>query len=218
MKNTVEKISAFGFDVYKFNIQRDGPPIQENWIDSAIHELEREDVKQNQSCNLDKGTTSQETVVWSTFETPGKSFFEFKDSEKLMFWIKSKIKDISADLGFSNVQSIELTIDWMNVMHKGSFGNCHTHDDDSELDSNQKVVAIFYLSAPKNSSDLLVLKNTRKYCERGISPFSIPIEEIFPIKVNTGDLIIHKVDLPHAVGRHEDEEPRLCLVMEFRIQ
>jgi hypothetical protein len=81
----------------------------------------------------------------------------------------------------------------------------------------QKVVVIFYLQAPKDSASLLVIKNTRDYSTMGVSPFTIPQNEIYSVPVTTGDLIIHKVDLPHAIDKHLNTEPRLCLVMEFQL-
>jgi hypothetical protein len=212
-----EKISAFGYNIYKFNIFDDQLTIPQTWVDSAIQELATPEVRLNQSCNLDKGTTAGDTVIWSSFETPAKSFFAFADSDKLLEWIKEKIKVVATTMGFNNVKSANLTIDWMNVMYKGSFGNCHTHHDIDVSTTAQNVVAIFYLQAPKNSSELLVIKNTKDYSTMGISPYDIPAEEIFPISVTTGDLVIHEVDLPHAVSIHQSDTPRLCLVMEFQL-
>jgi hypothetical protein len=212
-----EKISAFGYDIYKFNIFKDQLSIPQDCVDSAIAELEKPEVRLNQSCNLDKGTTESETVVWSSFETPARSFFTFSNSDKLLTWIKDKIAKVAPVMGFNDSKAVDLTIDWMNVMYKGSFGNCHTHSDDSEPDTARKVVAIFYLQSSENSSNLLILKNTRDYSSMGINPATIPQEEIYPVAVTTGDLVIHKVELPHAVSIHQSDIPRLCLVMEFRV-
>lgn len=218
MKNFEEKISAFGYEIYKFNLFNDGKHIQEDWIDLALKELKDPNVRDNQSCNLDKNSVSGETLVWSSFETPARSFFDFQNSEMLLEWIVEKVHSVAEHFDLDSIYKPQLTIDWMNVMYKGSFGNCHTHDDDSDPNSLKKVVAVFYLHAPDNSADLLILKNTRRYCEMGIDPRSIPNEEIFPVSVKTGDLVIHKVDLPHAVGEHKSDDHRLCLVMEFLLK
>jgi hypothetical protein len=214
----MEKISAFGYSIYKFSILDDNIEIPSTWTSSALREINKPEVRLNQSCNLDKGSVDDQTAVWSTFETPANSFFSFKDSEVLLEWVTKKVVESAPHLGFTTPTSAFLTIDWMNVMYKGSFGNCHTHSDINEPDTRNKVVAIFYLSAPKDSADLLVLENTRQYCERGISPFSVPQDEMAAVSVSTGDLIVHKVDLPHAVSEHLSNDPRLCLVMEFRIE
>lgn len=214
----MKELVAFNNSIYKFNIFDDEIEVSDQWnqwIKSALEELEKPEVQQNQSCNLDKGV-EEGGVVWSTFETPAKSFFTFFQSEKLLNWIKEKLVLVAPHLGFGNCQAADLTIDWMNVMYRNSFGNCHTHDDIEEADTAHKVVTIFYLQAPKSSSELLVIKNTKDYSSMGVNPFTIPEDEIFPISVNAGDLLIHKVDLPHAVGKHNNDMPRLCLVMEFR--
>jgi hypothetical protein len=207
-------ITAFDNTIYKFNIIDDGLSIPSAWAKFALEELKRPEILSNQSCNLDKGSIDG-GMLWSTFETPANSFFSFPETDTLLIWIKSKIKQLAPNFGFTG-ESIDVTIDWMNVMYKGSFGNCHTHDDESEPDTTRKLVAIFYLQSPENSSDLLVVKKTKDYSSMGVSPFTIPEDEIYPIKVKTGDLIIHKVDLPHAMSKHMNDIPRLVVVMEFR--
>jgi len=208
------KIIAFNSPLYKFNIFEDGLEILKSWVISAQEELEKSEVISHQSCNLDKGKEDGGTL-WSTFETPAKSFFSFPESNKLLSWVKQKAVEIAPDLGFINCQSVDLNIDWMNIMYENSFGNCHTHHDINELDTKRKIVAIFYLQAPSNSAKLLAIKNTKDYSSMGVSPFTIADDEIIPIDVNTGDLIIHKTDMPHAISKHNNIEPRICLVMEF---
>jgi hypothetical protein len=210
----MNKIEAFDNIIYKFNIVDDGINIPAQWSLFALKELNEPRVLSNQSCNLDKGSING-GMLWSTFETPAKSFFTFPESSKLLNWVKEKAIEVAPFLGF-NCKTIDLTIDWMNVMYKGSFGNCHTHDDESEPDTAKKVVAIFYLQAPENSSNLLVVKKTKDYSSMGVSPFTIPEDEIYPITVKTGDLILHKVDLPHAMSEHKNFDPRIVVVMEFR--
>jgi hypothetical protein len=209
----MKKIIAFDNTIYKFNLFDDGLTIPDNWVQDAVGELTNPIVLENQSCNLDKGSTNG-GMLWSTFEAKANSFFSFSKSDILFKWVEEKIILLAPALGF-NSSSVKLTIDWMNIMYKGSFGNCHTHDDVSELTSQRKVVAIFYLRSPENSSDLLVIKNTQDYSSMGVSPFTIPTDEIFPIQVTTGDLLIHTVDLPHAMSVHQNSIPRLVVVMEF---
>jgi hypothetical protein len=212
----MKKILAFDNLVHQFNIADDGLSVLKDWIDSAIAELKNPNIISHQSCNLDKGSIDG-GMLWSTFETSSNSFFSFPESDKLLNWVTQKVIEIAPDVGFVDCTSVDLTIDWMNIMYKGSFGNCHTHDDEHEPDTTRKVVAIFYLQAPEHSSDLLVIKNTRDYSSMGVSPFTISADEIFPISVSTGDLLIHKVDMPHAIGKHSSDTPRVCLVMEFRL-
>lgn len=204
----------FTYDVYKFNLFDDHLTIPEHLIELSFKELEKPEVQEHQSCNLDKGEDIYK--AWSSFETPANSFFSFQESDKLLNWFKEKVIEVGPHLGFTNFKSVDLTIDWMNVMYRNAYGNCHTHDDDSELDSIKKIVAVFYLKAPNNSAKLLGIKNIRDYSARGIDPFTLPQDEIVEIEVQTGDLLLHRVEMPHAVGRHLTDEPRLCLVMEFR--
>jgi hypothetical protein len=211
----MKKIKAFENTIYKFNIFDDNWSIPQSWVDLAIVEITKPEVISHQSCNLDKGSI-EGGMLWSTFETPAKSFFSFPDADKLLVWIKQKVLQIAPEFGFDS-HSAELTINWMNIMYKNSFGNCHTHDDENDPDTVQKVVVIFYLQAPKDSASLLVIKKTRDYSTMGVSPFTIPQNEIYSVPVTTGDLIIHKVDLPHAIDKHLSTEPRLCLVMEFQL-
>ena len=212
----MKKILAFDNLIYQFNITDDGLSVLKGWIDSAMAELKNPNIIAHQSCNLDKGSIDG-GMLWSTFETPAQSFFNFPETDILLTWVTQKVIEIAPDIGFADCKSATLTIDWMNIMYKNSFGNCHTHDDEQEPDTTKKIVAIFYLQAPEHSSDLLVIKNTRDYSSMGVSPFTIPADEIFPISVSTGDLLIHKVDMPHAIDKHSSDTPRVCLVMEFRL-
>jgi len=205
----MKKIIAFGNTIYKFNLFEDGLTMFDNWTTDAVKELTNSTVIADQSGNLDKGG-----MLWSTLETPAKSFFSFLESERLLDWIKEKIILVAPELGFKS-SSVKLTIDWMNIMYKGSFGNCHIHDDISESTAGKTAVAIFYLKVPENSSDLLIVNNTKDYSSTGANPLTIPEDEIFPIQVTTGDLIVHKSNLPHAMSVHQNVKPRLVIVMEF---
>ena len=56
------------------------------------------------------------------------------------------------------------------------------------------IVGIFYLNVPENGAKFLT--------------------EETEILVKTGDLLIHRSDLKHAVSRHTVEEPRVSLIYE----
>ena len=91
-------------------------------------------------------------------------------------------------------------------MFKDSEGRCHTH-------SNNPLhgVAIFYLSAPLGSSDLVLINN-------GVSNTAINDyynTDCFYLKVQPGDLVLHSGSQPHATSKHKSKDPRICFVYNF---
>lgn len=217
MKNNLEKISAFENIIYKSNIANDGLTIPNSVIDAVLKEFKKLEVQS--SLNNKLRPIDGSGICYCTYNIPALSFFDIPETEIFLNWIKEQIKLAATNLGFENVQPPKLTIDWMNLMTKGSVGTSHSHHDDSELDTFRKLVAIFYLQAPENSAKLVVIDNLKDYTNefRGISPSDIPKEELFHIGVISGDLVIHKVAVPHAVSEHLSDTPRICVVMEFSI-
>lgn len=214
----MEKISAFTNDIYRANIAEAGLAIPAEWIDAVMTEFNKPEVKEMQDCGLDTGLNTK-GICYSTFNIPVKSFFELEGTDKILDWTKEQIVAVAPKYGFDNVQSAELAINWMNIMTKESFVNCHTHHDDGEEGTLRKLVAILYLQAPEDSAKLVIIDNLKDYTGefRGVPPRDIPEAERFPIAVTTGDLLIHRVAVPHAVSEHLNDIPRLCLVMEFQV-
>ena len=73
------------------------------------------------------------------------------------------------------------------------------------------VVAIFYVDVPKNSSDLIFVKNGKDYEELK----NINEEDIHTIQPIEGELIIHSPNLWHAVGMHNNDLPRNVFVFDI---
>ena len=131
---------------------------------------------------------------------------ELPGSEKLISWIRERIIESTDSLGYKDVTDITFGRTWINLMFEGCEGACHDHN---EAGSG---VAIFYANVPKNSSDLVLVEggvNNTKLSDYDPS-------QCFPIQLTSGDLVIHDPLLPHAVTRHNNQEPRICFIFEFR--
>ncbi len=95
---------------------------------------------------------------------------------------------------------------WMNKIYKNCSGKCHTHEGDND------GTAIFYFNVPDNGSKLIILKNkidsdvTEKH--KDISHY---------VDVKTGDLILHRKNVPHAVSEHMSDDPRICFIFDFKL-
>jgi hypothetical protein len=97
---------------------------------------------------------------------------------------------------------------WMNLIHKDCSGKCHTHNGIND------GTAIFYYKVPKNGSKLIILKH-----DIGLESVEEKHKDISEyIDVKTGDLIIHKRDVPHAVSKHMSDDPRICFIFDFRLK
>ena len=121
----------------------------------------------------------------------------------LIQWITDMVLD---RMGKSINDSVGYRRIWINKMFMGCSGACHVHDY-----PNIDGVAIFFLNVPKNDSgELIILKHI---VDEELSKKHKSICKT--INVKSGDLIIHSKDTPHAVSEHKNEEPRICLVLEF---
>lgn len=80
---------------------------------------------------------------------------------------------------------------WANKMFYGSSGDLHYHD--FSLDK----VIIFYYCAEKNAAKFIIPS----------------VEELV---VKTGDMIVHTPHMPHAVGVHESDIPRISIMFEVK--
>lgn len=128
-------------------------------------------------------------------------------ASNLVSWIHSKIKE-SAPQG----KSIEYIKSWANKMFYGSQGLVHAHIHPDFKNYKSDFVAIFYVHIPENSAQLVFVDGgefNTKYTEYDESKLTI-------MKCESGDLVIHPPQIPHAVTIHKSHTPRLCLVFEGR--
>jgi len=106
----------------------------------------------------------------------------------------------------SKKEKILYTRIWSNKIYRDCSGRCHTHGGINDGS------AIFYYKCPDNSSDLIILKNKIdglvKDEHKNISKH---------IKVESGDLIIHDKNVPHAISKHMNDDPRICFVFDFKL-
>jgi hypothetical protein len=88
---------------------------------------------------------------------------------------------------------IEIKTCWVNVMYKDSFVGPHKHD---KFDG----VAIYYFKVPDNSAKL-----------------QYEINDVYEeLEVTEGMLVLHSPTLMHKVSVHNNEEPRICVVYNFK--
>lgn len=83
---------------------------------------------------------------------------------------------------------------WFNAMGPGQCTTLHTHDDDDEL-----VSAVYYLSVPRRSGDLVLRFGGRKTV----------------VRPRIGDLLLFDPRVPHEVTRHRGQGTRLSVAMNF---
>lgn len=125
-------------------------------------------------------------------------------AEKLEKWIYSKL--IEAAPFFVNFKPSKITFHriWTNRTFKGYSGKTHIHNENHG-------VGIFYLSVPKNSSDLVIVRNGLPLTN--INDYDET--DIAYANVTTGEFVLHKTHLMHGISEHKSEEPRICIVMDF---
>ena len=135
---------------------------------------------------------------------------ELDGFQPLFQWIREQLLNNSSFLGQPDSTNIMFNHMWANIQFKDSEIRCHTHYKKHQI-KNPTGVGIFYVNAPVNSGEFVVIKN-------GV--FGTTIDEYKEnecefIKVKSGDLIIHDSLTPHAVSKHSNDEPRVCIVFDF---
>jgi hypothetical protein len=125
----------------------------------------------------------------------------------LVRWITQKLLECNKE-----AKGLHYTKSWCNKMFRGSQGLVHAHVHPDYKDPSVDFVAIFYLHIPENGAQLIIVdggKFNTKYDEYDETQRKV-------IHSETGDLLIHSPQLPHAVSIHNSDTPRICFVFEGR--
>lgn len=153
-----------------------------------------------QSFTADTGYKALEQVghVVSTVGRTPKKIYQLECTKNLLRWNVSqliKFKEI-----FNRPQATGISIErlWFNRMFENSHGIRHNHFEHFD------GVAVFYLTAPEHSANLLFYEN------------QTAAEPSFSIKPHEGLLVAHSPRLFHAISKHESATPRTVMVFEFR--
>lgn len=194
----MQKIKCFDYILHKFRCDKS---IYENSsLNNAINQLL--ECEFANSTEVPEGTGDVKTTVGKE-----KNILDYtQETKDLLDWIKIQICSIKK---YSQYQKnkIKFTRNWVNQMSKGSMGQVHAHT----MGTNADGVAIFYVKNSKLGSKLIIAKKLQE----DTNYLNYATEDLYFIDTNSGDLIIHDYDVPHAVSVHNDEEPRICIVLEF---
>lgn len=101
---------------------------------------------------------------------------------------------------------------WMNRLNTGSQGRCHRHlgVDKPGMQQTPDLVAIFYVNNPAGGSNLVIVNDGIA----GQLPSDMPESNKYYIRPSTGDLVMHRPDVWHAVSEHLADKPRICFVYQ----
>ena len=149
------------------------------------------------------GIQEQNGKIVSTIGLGSEYVINLQDIFPLLTFISSIIlKVIYGDENTS--QKIYYRRMWMNKMYKDCSVKCHDHLGMSD------GTAIFYYEVPVDGGELIILKNS---IDEDISSEHDDIAHY--MKVETGDLIIHRCDVPHAISKHMSNNPRISFIFDF---
>ena len=168
----------------------------------------KEDIESlfNSKIILEQGYKTIEQVGngYSTVSLGSEYVTNLKEVKPIINYISTSILNFFYHEENLEISKIIYPRMWINKIYKNCSGKCHRHD--TRIDG----VAIFYYKSPQFSSDLILLKN---FIDGEVLEKHKNISH--HIKVETGDLIIHPPDIPHAVSKHLADEPRICFVFDF---
>lgn len=152
-------------------------------------------------------------------------------AKELMNWIKEQCFEALKEYGIDGT-GIEITRSWMNKMNYKSQGRCHQHmglDQESYqpikmnsgdapttynygLDETPDLVAIFYVTNQSEGASLVVVKEG----VFGTLPSDMEESNKHCILPKSGDLIIHRPEVWHAVSEHLSHIPRICFAFHLK--
>jgi hypothetical protein len=141
--------------------------------------------------------------------TVGKYFLRplmLPGSEQLKKWIDDRILEAATHFVDFIPRNIEYVRNWSNKMYKESEGLVHRHK------GSPDGVGIFYVNIPENGGDLVFIRDGA-YLTR-IEDFAP--EDIVFAGTNAGELVLHDPSILHSVSKHNNDEPRICIVVEFK--
>jgi uncharacterized protein (TIGR02466 family) len=124
--------------------------------------------------------------------------------------IKTYSKNIFQDYGIKKEINLDVFNYWVNINIPGSSNVTHTHPECA-------LAAIYYVSAPKNSGNLILHNNSimqfinRLYLD-GDNKNTVNTIEYTP---HTGKVIIFPAWLPHSVGKNNSSEDRISIAFNF---
>lgn len=178
------------------------------------------DFENNKNFKIDIDSFLKEEMKTRTIAAPeaqGRALSSVSSKNKLFNfpWFYNFIIHLSPyienSMNFFNLEGKNLKIKraWVNKIFKGCKGTNHSHGVD-----NCDLVCIYYYSSPENSSQL-ILNNFKFF---NVTDDLIPEELKYYIKVKTGDLVVHRPGTFHAVSEHKSDEPRICFVVELKIE
>lgn len=194
----MEVINCFDYTLHRFQAEQD--LYNDSSLKFAINKLLDTTYANNVAPSERIGEA--QSTVGSEY-----NILHLPEMRNLAEWVISKIMSID-EFKNKNFNTFDFTRHWANRIYKGCNGLCHTHPD------NADAVAIFYLDAPKNeSSDLVIINNG----EENTNYLEYDNKNRHHINVESGTLLIHKPNVPHAVSIHNSETPRICLIFEVKM-
>ena len=100
-----------------------------------------------------------------------------------------QVREVAGNILHLSPQKLRIGF-WFNEMAPGQITLKHSHDDDDEL-----LSAVYYVSVPEKSGDLVLSDAQGKVC----------------IQPCEGNLILFKPDLPHEVEENKSDQTRLSI-------
>ena len=190
-------------------------PKRSEWWLTPIWELQTDSTPEFHEELLDEIYGIAKNISTGIDKNPKDSLWDY-DTPHLSS-LKSKILKIASDVVLKEIQEaqelnlkMEYSMGWVNVIGKGEGIEAHTHNDCS-------LVATYYIKAPKNSGDLVIL-NTRNIIDNdGKFLYSDKSElDHIHIKPVEGKLIMFPSYTMHEVQENKSDELRISLSTDIR--
>ncbi|PCK01692.1 MAG: hypothetical protein COA42_22900 [Alteromonadaceae bacterium] len=131
---------------------------------------------------------------------------EVQNLAKLLCGVWKKSFDEEIELCWQEQKNFDPNTAYWSVVHgKGESTNLHDHASSDNYEGGAKVSAVFYVSVPPESGDLVFQYHKNPY-----------IVESETVAAELGKFAMFDSCLPHYVTRNNSEEYRIVISMNFR--
>jgi hypothetical protein len=192
---------VFNRKVVRFQCEAEEVYKNKNFLQNLDRLFDHPSIRDNVSMEQNGKNTARTTVgtaVIPPLQLPG--------GENLQKWIYDKLFEASSEFVDFVPKKIEFIRTWANRMFVGCEGATHHHK------GKNHGVGVFYVNIPTNGSDLVFVRDgVYMSC---ISEYSS--DDIVFAQTKTGELVLHDPVISHAISEHKNNEPRTCIVFEFK--
>ena len=185
-------------------------PVTIAMVDNPNHNLIKKNIVKE--CSLLKKTVKKGGEFWGSDVYNTLDTYNIVDNNKFKLlheWLFEKIKDYAITIGYKNKQ-INCKDGWFNFYKKYDYQDVHDHE-------GNDISAVYYLSVPKNSGNIMFYTHEAKGTYICHDPNNIFTWKTYTIEPKEGMLLMFKSNLQHRVDPNKTNQSKITLAYNFKV-